>query len=792
MLRNYIKVALRNIKRHKGYAFVNITGLAVGMACCLLLSIYVIHELNYDRCYADSDRIYRVITYKQTKVEEIRIAAASPLLLPVFREECSEVEGAFSISDLRPTIVRSDAVSAIENRIGISDDDIFNVLGLRFIYGQPAGSLARPRTAVLTEAIAHKYFGSGNPVGLTLQIDTIVCEITGVVADQPTNTHLKFTILCSSATKMRDECELPPLDWGITSERIYVKLAVGADPAAFAARIRNLPTERGGNRRDETGEVISFTLQPITDMHLSPALKWDVEPPGNPIYVFGMAATALLVLLIACVNFLNLNIARTSGRAREVGIRKAAGAHRPQLFWQFLGESLLLSLCALVAGVSLAELAIPLLSATTGIPFSYRALFQPHLIAVAIAAVLAVSLTAGSYPALFLSRLQPAQALKNRSLASFRRRMDLRKALVVGQLIVVGILVVGVVTVYRQMQFMRTQPLGFDKEQRLVIELTGEMVDQNNYQTIKQTFMMNPAVLGATISTSVPSRWNYQWRTLVSGKEAEGYKRVNWYGIDGDFLEEYGIEMVAGGPAHKAQTGIGGLLVNEAAVRTFGWGTNEQAIGQRLNDNPVIGIIKDFHFRGLQSAVEPLAMFWINEDYRYLSLRLDVRDLPKTMTALEATFKKLFPAGVFNYFFLDGEFDAQYRNEANMVRISAAFTIVGIVVAYLGLRALVVFLTQVRTKEIGIRKVFGATTPSVVLLLLAEFVPLLMAAAAVSTFAAYLIVDKWLQQFAYRIDNDLSAAIGLALTALVLMGASISIQAIKAARANPIDSLRYE
>ena len=792
MLRNYIKIALRNITRHKGYTIINVTGLAVGMACCLLLSLYVIHELSYDRGYADSDRIYRVVTHKQTKVEELQFAGASPLLIPIFREECSEVEAAFGARPLRPTIVRRDALSAIEDRIGVTDDGIFSVLGLRFVHGQPAGSLTRPRTVVLTESIANKYFGGDNPVGKTLQIDTIDYEVTAVVADQPTNTHLKFTMLCSSTTKMMDDSEVPPVGWGGPLNPTYVKLVDGFDPAAFEARIRNLPTQRGKEEQDASGEVHSYSLQPIADIHLSPALKWEVEPPGNPTYVIGMAATAILVLLIACVNFLNLNTARAAGRAMEVGIRKAAGAQRPQLFWQFMSESLLLSLVALGVAVALAELALPGMSATFIIPFTPKALFQPEVIALAVGAVIIVSLLAGSYPALYLSGLRPVSALKNQALTSRRRRINLRKVLVVGQLIMVGVLVVGVVTVYRQMQFMKNRPLGFDKEQKLVIEFNGGTVDGNNYQAVKQTFMAVPAVSGATISTSVPGRWNYQWRTLVSGKEAEGYKRVNWYGIDDDFLQEYGIEIVAGGPVHREQTGIGGLLVNEAAVRTFGWGTNEDAIGQRLNNNPIAVVVKDFHFRGLQSPVEPLAMFAMTEDYRYLSLRLDVRNLPSTMNAVESTYKRLFPGGVFNYFFLDDDFNRQYLLEASMARICAAFTIVGIVVAYLGLYALAVFMAQRRTKEIGIRKVLGASTISVTRLLLAEFVPLLAVAAVVSAPIAYLLMDRWLQQFAYRIDNGVVTVALFVVTALVIVSASISYQAIKAARANPVDSLKYE
>jgi putative ABC transport system permease protein len=792
MLKNYLKVALRNIARHKAYSIINVTGLAVGMACCLLLSLYVIHELNYDRGYPDSDRIYRVVTHKQTKVEEMQFAGASPLLIPILREECSEVEAAFAARSLRPTIVRRDVTSAIEDRIGVADDGIFGVLGLRLIHGQPAGSLTRPRTVVLTQGIAHKYFGDENPIGKTLQIDTIAYEITAVVADQPTNTHLKFTMLCSSTTKMMDEREMPPVSWSGPLQPTYVKLAPGADPEAFEARIRNLPTERGKEEQDATNEVHSFSLQPIADIHLSPPLRWEVERPGNPTYVVGMAATAILVFLIACVNFLNLNTARAAGRAMEVGIRKAAGAQRPQLFWQFMSESLLLSLLASGVSIALAELALPGLSATFLIPFTTKALLQPEVIVLAVGAVIIVSLLAGGYPALYLSGMRPVRALKNQTLVARRRRIDLRKVLVVGQLIIVGVLVVGVVTVYRQMQFMRNRPLGFDMEQKLVIEFNGGTVDRDNYQAVKETFMAVPAVSGATISTSVPGRWNYQWRTEVSGKEAEGFKRVNWYGIDGDFLREYGIEIVAGGPAHREQTGIGGLLINEAAVRTFGWGTNEEAIGQRLNNNPVAGVVKDFHFRGLQTPVEPLAMFSMNEDYRYLSLRIDIRNLTNTMNAVELTFKQLFPGGVFNYFFLDDDFDRQYLLEASMARICAAFTVVGIVVAYLGLYALAVFLAKRRTKEIGVRKVLGATTRSIVLLLLGEFIPLLTIAAVVAAPVAYLITGKWLQQFAYRIDNGLLTVIVFVVSALLIVGASISWQAIRAARANPVDSLKYE
>ena len=792
MLKTYITVALRNIIRHKAYTAINVAGLAVGLACCLLLSLYVIHELTYDRGYPGADRIYRIVTHKQTKVEQLVYAGASPLLIPVLREEHPEVEATFTARSLRPTIVRRETFSAIEEGIGVTDDGVFGVLGLRFIHGRPVGSLTRPRTAVLTQSTARKFFGDADPVGKTLQIDTIMYEVTGVVADQPTNTHLKFTMLCSSSTKMMDEREMPPVGWGGPLLKSYIKLAPDADPTAFEARIRNLPTERGRGEQDATGEINSFSLQSIADVHLSPPLKWEVEPPGNPTYVFGMAATAILVLLIACVNFLNLNTARAAGRAMEVGIRKAAGAQRPHLFWQFMSESFLLSVAALAAALVLAELALPALSGIFMIKFGAKALLQPKVITLAVGSVIIVSLLAGSYPALYLSGLRPVRALKNQVLVSRRRRFDLRKVLVVGQLIIVGVLVVGVVTVYRQMQYMRNRPLGFDKEQKLVIEFNGGTVDGDNHQTVKATFAAIPSVLGATISTSVPGRWNYQWRTIVSGIESEGFKRVNWYGIDDDFLREYGIAIVAGEPARRGPVGIGGILINEAAVRSFGWASNEDAIGKSLNDNPVAGVVRDFHFRGLQTPVEPLAMFSMNEDYRYLSVRLDTRNLPTTMNAVESTFKQLFPGGVFNYFFLDDDFDRQYRLEASMARICAAFTLVGIVVAYLGLYALAVFLAQRRTKEIGIRKVLGASTTSVTRLLLAEFVPLLAVAAVVSAPIAYLLMDRWLQQFAYRINNGFVTVALFVVMALVIVSASISYQAIRAARANPVDSLKCE
>jgi len=794
MFTNYLKIALRNIRRHKGYALVNIAGLAVGMACCLLLSLYVAHELSYDRYHNGSDRIYRICTSKQTPVEEMRFSGCSPLIVPVLREEFSDVEAAFNWMRNRPTLVRSNAVSFIEEGVAATDDGIFRVLSTPFVCGRPGTCLDRPRTAVLTEQISRKYFGNENPIGKAIQIDTILYEITGVIADQPTNTHLKFSILYSSSTKIYADDELPPTGWTDPQVPTYVKLTPNADPTVFEGRIKNLPYVRGNKEYAQGGERVTLFTQPITSIHLSPPLRWEAETPGNPLYVYGMAATALLVLLIACANFLNLSTARAADRAMEVGIRKAAGALRPQLFRQFIGESFLITTAALIISIALAELAIPALSVTTGISFSHEAIFQPQILGIAVVVLLAVSLLAGSYPALFLSRMQPISALKSHAVSHSRgRRFDLRKALVVGQLVIVAFLVVGAFTVYRQMQFMRNQPLGFDKEQKLVIELPNRSVGPNNSETTKQRFLNIPAISGATISTSIPGRWNYQWRTVVSGKEAEGYKRVNYYGIDKDFLKEYGIDVLAGEQSVKDRTNLpAGWLVNETAVRSFGWGSNEAALEQKLNNSRVIGVIKDFHFKGFQSNVEPLVLFRTGEDFRYLSLRVNTGDLQNTVSSIESTFKSLFPEGVFNYFFLDTDFDNQYRAEKNLARICYAFTMIGIFVAILGLHALAAFLAQKRTKEIGVRKVFGATTTVVVRLLLAEFVPLLAVAAVIAIPASYLAMDKWLQGFAYRIDNSLMPALSIAVGSLLIVLASVSYQAIKAARANPVESLKYE
>ncbi len=796
MLKNYLKVALRNLRRHKGYSFINIGGFAIGMACCLLILIHVRHELSYDRYHKDAERIYRIVLDIRTRTSNRVFAPISATVAPALEADYPQVEHTARVIPISSRLVKREGTFFYEDRFMYADQNLFDIFNIPFIQGNSQAALIRPNTIVISERMAQKYFSDENPLGKILEINQKEYEITGVVKDSPENTHLKYDLIASLET-LANWGEMS--NWHGTNFYTYLKLKPHVNIAQFSQQVSRLADKYVKERLDSWGETYHYFLQPLPSIHLHSHIRYEIEPSGNPFYVYIFSFVGLFILLIACLNFMNLATARSANRAKEVGMRKVVGAQKPQLIGQFLGESLLVALLSLGSAMVIAKVTISPLNRLTGTSLSFDELLNPVVLTVLIVGSILVGLAAGLYPAFILSAFRPVATLKG-ALRSGVRSTAMRTVLVVVQFAISVVLIIGTLIMYRQFNFMKNQHLGFEKEQKLVLPIRGGISIEENYKTVKDIFSKHLSITDATASSTVPGRGVSNFSIKLVGEEDDKNQSMFHLYFDEDFIPSYGIEIKAGQAFQKGMnTDIGGaFLINEAAVRAFGWSKPEEAIGKRLQTgwggrvNPIIGVTKNFHYRGLQSEVEPLIMGFRPEGFRYITLSIDITNLKETLAFVESQWKTLFPGNPFESFFLDTDFDRQYRADEQVGGIFGIFTLLGLFIACLGLLGLASFAAESRTKEIGIRKVLGASIPGIVLMLSKQFAKWVLLANLIAWPVAYYFMGAWLKNFAYRIHIDILTFFLSGFVVLAIALITVSFQSIKAAFANPADTLRYE
>ncbi|NIO48584.1 MAG: FtsX-like permease family protein [Candidatus Aminicenantes bacterium] len=796
MFKNYLKIAFRSIKRQKVYSFINIAGFAIGMACCLLVLLYVHHELSYDRYHKDVERVCRVGLDIRTQTSNRVFALVSPTVAPALKADYPQVEYSARAIPVGSRLVRRKDTLFYEDRFLYADQELFDVLTFQFIQGNPQEALTRPNTLVVSQRIAVKYFGNANPLGDTLEINQREYEITGVVTDSPENTHLKYDMIASLET-LKDWEEMS--NWYSTMFYTYLKLKPGVNVEDFSQQISRLADKYVGKQLKSWGSTHHYFLQPVANIHLHSHLRYETEPSRNPVYITIFSFVGLFILIIACLNFMNLSTARAANRAKEVGLRKVVGAQKLQLVGQFLGESLLVAFLSLGLAMVIVRFAIPLLNDLIGISLSFDTLLSPIVLLFLISGAVLVGMAAGLYPAFVLSAFRPAVTLKGVQRAG-SHGLALRTVLVVVQFAISVVLIIGTLTMYKQFNFMKNQYLGFEKEQKLVLPLRGRINIRENFASVKDMFFKHSSVNGVTVSSTVPGRGVSNFGIDLVGEEDDKSQSMFHMYFDDDFIPNYGIEIIAGRAFRKEMKTdlMGAFLINKAAVRAFGWSHPEEAIGKRLftgnggRVNPIIGVTKDFHYRGLQSEVEPLVMEFLPTSFRYFTLSIDITDLNETLAFVKSQWKALWPGHPFEHFFLDADFDRQYRADEQIGNVLGIFTFLGLFIACLGLLGLASFTAESRTKEIGIRKVLGASVRGIVLMFSKQFTKWILLANCFAWPVAYYFMDKWLKNFAYRTSIDLWIFVLAALVALVFTLITVSFQAIKAATANPVDSLRYE
>ena len=796
MLKNYLSVALRTMKRQKMFTTINILGLAIGLACCLLIFQYVRHERSYDTLHEDLDRLYRLSVTITSSAGEESYAVTAPAATTALVEHYPQVEAAARVMLFETNrLVRRGDLMFYEEGFIYADADIFKVLTIPFIQGNPEDALVGPDKVVIPQRLADKYFGNQDALGEILNINGRDFSVTGVVENAPLNTHLRADLLVSM-----DDLRDPPwmTDWSWQGMWGYIKLRPGVDAEAFGKQIEHLadPFIEGDVRVQD--QSFLFSLTPIRDIYLHSDLQYELAS-GNPILLTVFSLVGFFVLLIACVNFMNLSTARSMNRSLEVGIRKVIGAERGSLMRQFLGESLLLSGLAAVLALIFTEAVRSFFNGLTGMELSQGVSFSPENTLMIVMLTLITGILGGLYPAFMLSSFRPVHVLKRigeQGVSGAR----FRKILVITQFSISILLILCTLTVFRQLHFMRQYDLGFDKIDKLVIPVRGRMPLANNYQTLKDAFLQDPLFLGGSVSSGIPGRYSGKLR-MKKLDEGETRNQLMYYeAVDEDYLTIYGMKIAAGRSFSRSHSTDreGACVINAAAVRAFGWATPEEAIGKFIEigmfstRKEVIGVLEDYYFRGPQFAIEPQVLELEPRQFQYLSFSFRSGQHRKALETAERIWSQFYAERPLEHFYLDSYFNDLYENEEHTYRLFSYFSFLGIFIASLGLLGLASFMAERKRKEIGIRKVVGASSPRILIMLSRTFTKSVLIANIIAWPLAYVAMNRWLNQFANRTPLSIDLFILSGLLAFIVALITVSWQSMRAARANPVDSLIYE
>jgi putative ABC transport system permease protein len=783
VLKNYVKTAWRNIRRHPGYTAINVFGLAVGLASCLAILLWVRDEMSYDRFHANAGSIHRVIAQaSEPGGGSDSFAVLPPSLGPALKAEFPEILKTARHLYVGQQIVSHGEKRFYEKKVSLVDPDFLQMFSFPLRRGDARSALSDPRSIVLTESAAARYFGSEEPLGKTLRLNNRVeFTVTGILADIPAQSHLSFDILLPFLAAK--EFGFPTETWERFSDETYVLLAPQAD-------VRQLQKKIASRLYKPLGETdISLRLQPLADIHLHSTSIHEGEVRGDIDMVLLFSLLAVFILLMACINYLNLTTAQGGARAKEIGLRKVNGAKRREIIVQFLGESVLQAALAMIIAVALIVLCLPLFNSLSGKQISAGSLFSPSAWLPLLGFLLITGLLAGIYPALYLSRFTPAAVLKGK-IALGAGGSRFRKVLVVFQFSLTILLIIGSVGIFRQLRFLRTRTLGFDKEQVLMVPVRGELT--RRIEPLKAEILRNSFVA----SVSAASDPVMMFGSTIAIDDWEGRKpgekvKFDFVWCDEDYLKTHGIEMAQGRFFSRTMSGSldGKIVINESAVRALGIAS---PIGKRLDKREIIGVVKDFHARSLHSAISPVAMAYDPRKFAYLFVKIKPGNIPAALAAVTETWKRAAAEYPFDFTFLDQQIDNLYRADRKLAGVVNGFTILALLVANLGLLGMASYMTDRRRKEIGVRKTLGASMPQIVAMLSRELIKWVTLATVLAWPAAFYLLRQWLRAFAYRLPVGISIFALSSLLALLLALATVSYHSIRAARANPVDSLRYE
>jgi putative ABC transport system permease protein len=802
---NHIKIVLRKIKRQKGFSFINITGLAIGMACCIVMVLYIHSELSFDTFHENADRIYALGVQSEREGYEFRGTASNATAAEVLQNEYPEVDEAVRYGFKPETSFTYEGKRFTLDSVKYADENVFKVFTWPMIKGDPNSALSAPHTIVLTEKIAEQCFGEADPIGKILKFsEEESFVVTGVVKDVPDNSWIGFDALCSFKTLYTKESLKPLLtDWLSHNYYTYLLLEDSAQPGDLEKKFPALLERFAGHDMRERGATESLFLHPLRQLYLNP--PWTTRGPIFYVYIFSVVA--VMVLFIACFNFMNLSTARSATRAHEVGMRKVLGASRKSLIGHFFSESLFFSFISLLLAVTLAQVILPQVNSMTGRTLSLNMIELPWLIPGFIALTFFVGIAAGSYPALLLSRFMPVKVLKGR-LGSVKSNTKFRRGLVVLQFAISITLVICTFIIVRQLFFLQNMDAGFNKENVVVILASDDAIRKSR-EVIKEEFVKNPNIISVAASSAIPGGGYPNNMKIPEGFAESEAVLMDEINADHDFLPTMGIELVAGRNFSKefGTDEMNSVIINETAVKQFGWDDplgktiksyDPRKTGGQYKEMTVIGVVKDFHLRYLTLEMEPI---YIGCDPNYprpynymdlISVRLKPADMAGTLDFMNAQWGKIFPNIPFEFYFLDEIFGSQFLQIERSRKIFSYFSFLAIFVACLGLYGMASFSAVQRTKEIGIWKVLGSSVTGIITLLGKELIGLILVANLVAWPLSFYAMNRWIQSYPYRVNIGIELFFASSLIVLIIGLLTVSYQAIKAALANPVDSLRYE
>ncbi len=775
--------------RNRAYSLVNIIGLAVGMACCLLISLWIANELNYDRSHEYADRIYRVLRITppgESMVGESRDSYTVPVYAPAFRQNIPEVEySSRYMVAYQEILINRDEVKSYRKDLAFGDEDFFRIFGYPFLRGNPETALTAPQSIVFTEELAEFYFGDENPMGQTVTFLDTSFTVTGIIGELPGNSHIKFSCIA----RLKD-IDTPDDNWFHPWYRTFVRLHDGASVSAATETMHAVIAKLGGDDADK------IQLQPLTDIHLYNKGIRD-RPRGDIRHLRIFGAIAILIILIACVNFINLTTARAVTRSREVGVRKVVGARRASLVKQFFIETLIIAMVAAILAFVLIEIFLPVFNNLAGKQLDLHSLGMRRILSAMAVLVMVISVIAGAYPAALLSSFQPVQVLKASSFVG-GRRFTLRRILVISQFALTLVLLLCTLTVYRQYYYMRNTDLGCNLKDVIYVKKDGLMWDK--YPALKQELLTIPAVEGvASVSRMLPLGSYRYTNTDWEGRELIEEFLWTHHAISGkDFINLFEIQLIEGRNFSEMypEEPLPEVLVNEAFVHSTGL---KDPLGKWVSchlwddqKRQIVGVVKNYHSNSLHAEILPTVISCDPYPCRYLAVKIQPNDVQATLASIEAVMLQIDPTVPFEYAFLYDKYDVYYKRERHLGMLTGAFSGLAILLACLGLLGLVAFLTEQRTKEIGIRKVLGASVFGIVRLLSKEFLILVAVANVIAWPVGYFLMNQWLKNFAYKTDLGWHLFLLAGGLALVIAMATMCIPAMRAAFANPVNALRHE
>lgn len=807
MLKNYLKIAFRNLQKNFTYSFINIAGLAIGLASCLLIVMYVQHELSYDTFHTDSDQIYRV-GYEVSLGSGSKVIASSPYRLAgALENDFSQLEKVTHFSRLYTEQVtyREENVFR-ESRIAFADSNFFDVFDFKFITGDRETALNQPYQVVITDQIATKYFGDDDPMGKVLSVgapysdEVMDLMVSGVIEEMPSNTHFHVNFLVSMPTGETVFSDNLKYNWGWDSHYTYVVLPENYQPEQFRAELINF-----GDKYLDGDWFLEFFAQKAADIHLYSSLNSEIEANGNITYVYIFSVIAFIILIIACINYMNLATARAAERAREVGVRKAVGAHKGQLVGQFLGESILTAGLALLLAAGLAELTMPVFNELSGKSIEINLLSNYHLLLGFTGIALIIGTLSGIYPAFFLSSFQPVKVLKKSVSKIDKGALFLRKGLVVTQFTISIILIIGTIIVFNQLDFMRSTDIGAETEQVVIIPVQTSAISQN-YETIRTELLRNSNISDVTtsnrrIGVDINSGTFY---SVVNDEGTRNTARLSNVWVGWEFFDFYQINILHGRGFSRSlpsDTTNKAVVVNQESARVLDLDP-EKAIGKEINipsagdhfRGIIAGVAEDFHFEALYNEIKPM-IFFVNPEpdfINFVSVKIAGQNISGTMNTIQSVWDQFEPDRIFISSFLNEDLYQTYVAEERFVKVFSIFTLLAIFTACLGIFGLARFTASQRTKEIGIRKVLGATAADIVKLLSGEVVRLTGIAFLIAVPIAYIMMNQWLQGFAYKTSLSPWIFVLAGISAALVAWLTVSWQSVKAAVANPVESLRSE